>query len=276
MDSNRGKNISTFLSNNSYIKFEYKYEEEKLNYKEISFSQQTSQFGGCNGSLIVPPNLTVSDVKIISYSGGWWTDRLSIDNKRNNKNLTYNLSEYGNNYELLGDPYVIHVPITYIQSNDSNNFSIRLGVNPINGSKTCSTKDKAIYVIRIEAFGSSQGIFPDCFGANVTVYYDTNSDGVSDGFVYVPIGSDLPGFDKTPIDVDELNTSGNGISNAFVTLLEKLNFYISATNSNIAGTQTNPIDIQITPDIEFHINIIGGIPFMWGPAKMEVIIWRKE
>ena len=267
--------ISTWLSNDSYIEFGYSAAEAPLGYNEISFAQEGARFGGCNGTLFVPENMDVSDVKLVSYSGDYWADRVSVSNKNNSGTGIYVLEDFGTNYEFLGDPYAIHVPLRYVNKNDSNEFSVRLGVNPITPKSACSGKDKLIYIIRVSAFSSSQGLFPECFGHNVSVYYDSDRDGNADGMVFVTIGENAPGFRKKAVNVSDLNTSEDGVANAFVQLLDQLNFYTIPSNKNSSGSITNPIDIQITPEVKFSINIIGGVPYMWGPAEMEVVLWRK-
>jgi len=269
-------NISTWLSNNSYIEFSYAPESQITAYGEVSFAQESKRFASCNSSLFIPAGIKVSDLKALTYSAAYWADRLILNNKNHSDFSVYNLADYGPSYSYLGDPYVIHVPDTVINQNDSNNFSLRLGVSPSNSSDNCSGKDKFVYIVRLSAIASSQGLFPDCFGYNVSVYYDTDHDGVADGSLYVPIGEDLPGFVRTPVDVEDLNTSGNGIANAFASLLEQLNYFVSGSNSGPAGSQNNPIDIEITPEVKFSVNVVGGVPYMWGPAKLEVVIWRKQ
>jgi len=66
-------------------------------------------------------------------------------------------------------------------------------------------------------------------------------------------------------------------------LIDKLNFiYDSNPNDYGNGTasnpydgvnQTNPIDIEITSDIDFNSNYISNVPSLWGPAILEVRTW---
>jgi len=173
----------------------------------------------------------------------------------------------------LGDPYIIQFSPRYVKTNETNIINITIGSNPVNVSEECGNKNKVIYTARLRASTSYSSVFPKIQGKNVTVYFDKDHDGYEDGYSYVAIGKDLSNFNPEPITVDELNITEDGIDYAFLKLLEKLNFVVMPFNTGRAGSSTNPIDIEISPEIDVDSVFVPSIYTLWGPAIMEVRIW---
>ena len=117
-------------------------------------------------------------------------------------------------------------------------------------------------------------MFPDNIGRNVTVYYDTDHDGISENFSYVTYGENLPNFDPTPVLVTDLEPDNYALDDAFIRLLDLLNFIVPPGNSGLSGTATNPIDIAISGSVGIQATSSGEVPYMWGPAEMGVMVWR--
>jgi len=104
-------------------------------------------------------------------------------------------------------------------------------------------------------------VFDDCTGHERTVYYDVDEDEVADGSNLVS-GS-----------AGAFNPLLDGKDDALQRLLDELNTYETANASGDSGSEFNPIDIELI-DIEFEGEGIGDVPYMWGPLKIRIRIWR--
>ena len=114
-------------------------------------------------------------------------------------------------------------------------------------------------------------------GSSPTIYYDTDGDNIPESSVTVQIGND-------PSDI--FDPENDSIDNGFMKLMNAMNFIndlnpnvvdLNHTTSGPSGTgdasNNNPIDLEITEEVEFQSDFISQIPSMWGPAIMEVRIW---
>ncbi len=131
--------IFSILYPDSYIKFDYSEEEEPYG---LIIANEKLFDNAYNGSFNIPKNSTIFETNVISYSGPRWTDNVEI-----NGNNVYSLSSYKSDYIELGDPYVINIPNSFIQMN--NTVTLTTGLNPLNSTQG-SLSNKIIYkVIRI-------------------------------------------------------------------------------------------------------------------------------
>lgn len=137
----------------------------------------------------------------------------------------------------------------------------------------CSSKNRVIYEARVRASVPYEKIFPQLIGRNITIYYDKNYDGIEDGYVTIAVGKDLPNFDPTPITVDQLDRVNNALDDAVYRLLDYLNFVTIPSNSGPPGSNTNPIDVELSPDVSIETATLTGVPYMWGPASIGVAVW---
>ncbi len=269
-------NFSAVLYPESYIEFEYQLPSELVGYRQVLVTTETAPFGGCNGGFFIPAGYNVTDIKITSYSANYWTDNLSINNSGTGgawRNV-YNLSVYRKNYTDMGDPFIVQFPASLLRINETNYVRVGLGINSTNKSSTCSANDRAIYSALISAFVPYSGVFPNRGGHNVTVYIDTDHDGVADKNVSVAIGAGLPGFDPTPVTVDQLDPANNALDDALLRLLEQLNYYIQPGATGLAGSSTNPIDLEISSQVQIDTTLAVSVPFLWGPTDMSVVVWN--
>ncbi|MEM5800076.1 MAG: hypothetical protein QXD54_00625 [Candidatus Aenigmatarchaeota archaeon] len=107
--------------------------------------------------------------------------------------------------------------------------------------------------------------FEKANGCTIKVWYDINFDDSADNFVEVKIGPEPDDFDPDKDAIDD----------ALARLLDILNFYGDKGDwpDNPDGSQTNPIDIEIPPDIKFDWIYVGGIKSLWGPANLKIKVW---
>jgi len=284
-----GGSETTRLWPDSYIRLEYESALKPTGYGEVMLTFESPNLGNMSGNetitdnttgtkegwYYIPENMNVVDAKITSYSSNYWTDRLYVNSsKTSGWARIYWLADYGINYTSLGDPFTVQVPVSYIGTGN-NSVRIGTGLSSANGTGG-SPDDRVIYSLKIDGivFEQYSDVFPRAKGSTVTVYYDSNGDNVYDGYSQVSFGSD-------PSDI--FDPENDSIDNSFMRLMDSLNFIWDANpNSYGNGTlenpydgvsQTNPIDLQITSDVEFDAVTASGITSLWGPATMEIRIW---
>ncbi len=293
--------LDNILYPDSFISFNYTPIVKSLEYGEITLGFESprlrestgetmitdNETGTKEGWFIIPSNTEVVtevlDSKITSYSSFYWTDRLWVNSSNTpNQNWTrvYWLGNYSDDYEEVGDPYIIQIPPNFLKPGGNNSFKIGTGIYPSpEGGLGGSPDDRVIYTIGIIGVTLIEysDIFPKAKGSRPTIYYDSNGDNIPESSVTVEVGPD-------PDDV--FDPQNDSIDNGFMKLMNALNF-ISDLNPNVVdlnhtssgptgtgdGSDNNPIDLEITEEVEFKSDFISQIPSMWGPAIMEVRIW---
>jgi hypothetical protein len=247
-----------------------------------------NETGTKEGWFFIPGDTEVTtdvlDSKITSYSSYYWTDRLWVNSTNTpNQNWTrvYWLGNYSSEYEKLGDPYAVQIPPNLLKANGNNSFRIGTGLypSPLYDGKGASPDDRVIYTLGITGIGLTQysEVLPKAKGSTVTIYYDANGDNVAESYKVVQLGPD-------PSDV--FDPENDSIDNAFMKLVDTMNFIndlnparadMNHTSAGPSGTgdgsASNPIDLEITEDVNFNSDFISQIPSMWGPAIMEIKIW---
>lgn len=259
--------LSSSVLYDSFIEFQYIPETPATAYQEISLSVETPVFEGCDGSFFLPSGIRVTNAARTSYSGVYWTKGMSLQNSGGARNV-YNLSSYGSNFGLLGDPFKVYLPVSILAYNETNTARNELGLNS-SVNNTCSQFDRVIYTARVRASVPYGNVFPKLEGEIVRVYYDLDHDGSSDGFADITIGGNLPVFNSTVRTTDQINGSENALDDALLRLLDRINFVTKENNTGISGSQTNPIDIKLS-EVDVDTTGTGGIPFEWGPVDVRL------
>jgi len=250
------------LFTDSYIKINYTSQTPAPGYGEITFNVETPKFGGDvedpkNGSFIIPSEGRILDAEVTSYSSEYWTDRGLIYNGTS-WNYFFKLWNYGDTYQELGDPYILHIPVDKLVVGE-NNISVNTGKSQANTTGG-SPDDRVIYTIAIKGFTDYGGVFKKYEGCNKTIYYDIDQDGIADGSETITVGNGSDVFDP----------QNDALDNALTKLLDNLNF-INDTGDN-DGEQTNPVDVLPT-EFEFDVTASGGIPWTWGPSIFTLKVW---
>lgn len=246
----------------SYINFIFDSSVEETDYGEIPVRISSPKFSGLvespkNGSFIVPNGTRILDAKITSYSSEYWTDRAMIDNGTDYE-YVYRLWDYGLEYKNLGDPYVVYLPVEKI-SQGLNNVSIDTGGREENTTGG-SPDSRVIYTLAVNILSDYGGVFNKSQGCEKEIYYDLDLDGTQDGSIYVNVGNASDPYDP---DID-------AIDNAFMKLLDKLNFYEDTGTDD--GENGNPIDVY-PGELSFDTIPLGGIPWLWGPGLFTLKVW---
>ncbi|MCX6815974.1 MAG: VWA domain-containing protein [Candidatus Aenigmarchaeota archaeon] len=257
-------NFLTSRLTDSYIEFNYTKSYQQPGYQQITLNLESNSFSGCNGSIFLPYGMNITNALRTSYSGPYWTRTLFVNNG-SGVFTVYNLTKYGKEYRVLGDPYNVYIPPSYLAYNTTNIITSELGLNYTHISANCSQNDKLIYTTRLKAsvpFGST---FPKISGSVVRIYYDKDHDSNQDGYTDIVVGADLPVFNSTVRTTDMLD-SQNALDDAIIRLLNSLNF---VQGPGVAGSITNPIDVQLS-NIDLSTAGTGSIPFAWGPLDVKI------
>jgi hypothetical protein len=263
--------LNTILYPDSFIEFEFEKELEPLEFRQISLTFQTDNFPDCDGSFYIPEEFILEDIKVTSYSFDYWSDSVRISNSNTGGWYEiFSLSDFGDDYETLGDPFIIEFIPDLVAKGEDNQISVTLASGPNEPASVCSQNNKIIYTTRISAYTEFSPVLPESEGKNVLVYFDKNHDGTADGSVEVSVGENIP--DPTPIEVGDLDISNNAVHFAFYRLLEILNFENPTSSDEPSGSEYNPIDIEITEEIRTDTIAISNIPSLWGPLNFRVIL----
>jgi len=154
-----GGNISwanNYLYNDSHILFNYNETSINFSFGEFSLTIENNFTSPGIISLIKPNETEVLDAKITSYSGDYWTSLVVLTNSTSKNRTIYNLSGYGE-YEKLGDPFIISIPVKYI-SNGTNNITLMIGLGKDN--QTLGSNDsKLIYSLKVPGFVGYGSVF---------------------------------------------------------------------------------------------------------------------
>jgi len=135
--------FSSYLAPESYIKFTYTPDAIPSG---LITTTEKQFYNSYYGNFSIPSGIQVIEATAISYSGPRWTDYAEINNIE-----IYKLSDYGNNYLKLGDPYAIHIPNSLIQEEGAENLvKVTTGVSPTNSSAG-SQFNKIIYITKQNA-----------------------------------------------------------------------------------------------------------------------------
>ena len=154
-------NFNNILYPDSRIEFQYSSGLNPYEYGEISLTKETARLKDLTGDTISTPykegwfnisnQVKVVDAKITSYSSDYWTDMLWINSSATGSwKEIYNLTYYGNDYTILGDPFIIHIPADKVSSGN-NSVRIQTGINPSSATGG-SPDDRVIYTLRIKGF----------------------------------------------------------------------------------------------------------------------------
>jgi hypothetical protein len=151
--------LNNTLYPDSYIEFQYSPIIVPYEYGEISLSRETARLKDLSGDTVDIPykegwfdisdKVKVVDAKVTSYSSEYWTDRVYVNSSKTGTwSNIYWLGDYGDDYKILGDPYIIQIPVNLISSGN-NSVRIGTGISPTNATGG-SPDDRIIYTMRVK------------------------------------------------------------------------------------------------------------------------------
>lgn len=247
-----GSFSKTTLYPNSYIEFNYTIPDIQFNKLPIGF--ETDRFGNnvSSGTLTIYANASVLDAKVTSYSGSKWTDNLIV-----NGNNIYRLSDYGNDYQILGDPFAVNIPIGNM-GQGSNSITISTGTSPLN-STGGSNDNRVIYTLLLNGFVDYSGVVAKSDGCSWNVAFEDGT------FSTIKTPSTYAGADAC---------SYTGISKSY-DLNDALDNSVYQLFSNLDIDKDGKLDVNIdSSNLNVNTLTISKVPSLWGPAIAEIRVWE--
>ena len=243
--------MSSNLNYNSYIQINYTPITE-MEHGKVPITTETDRFGNnlTTGTLTIQENISVIDAKVTSYSGSKWTDNLIV-----NTNQIYRLSDYGNNYVSLGDPYIVQIPVNNLNQGP-NDITISTGISP--GNSTGGSKDnKAIYTLLLSGASSFTGVLDYALGCNWFLEFeDDTSSTIKVPFTYTGT-SECNYTTATYATNDVYNVAAYGLF------------------SQLDLDKDGKLEINlVSQNIDLDSVLISKVPSLWGPAVVEIRVWE--
>lgn len=218
---------------------------------EQNFSNST--FGRFN----VPADSAPLSAQVASYSGAKWTNNIFV-----NKTAFYNLSSYGSDYLVLGDPYSISIPISKVQLGE-NNVTLSTATSPTNAS-VGSQYNKIIYSV-VKNVTSFSNVLASAQGCAWNIQFRDGSQ------LNAPVPSSYAGSDNC-----YYNQTLHSVSLSPPSSVANSNDAYQAAVFNLLSQldidSDGKVDVLFsTEDVQINLDQITGIPFV---AFKEVQIKR--
>jgi len=239
------------LYSDSYIEFEYVPETlpaGMIMTTEKAFSDASS------GSFIRPEDATVMETRVVSYSGPKWTKTVEIDGE-----IIYDLSGYGEDYTLLGDPYAINIPNEFVDAD--NTVTLTTGAS-FEESAPGSEHNKIIYTI-VRDITSFSGIKFNADGCVWNIEFED----IEPAMIHVPfdyVNGDMCTYNS------EIHTEFDSVGGDTNDALKVAAFRLL---SSLDFDEDGELDVQFTAqDLQILQSEISGIPFPWS-TEVQVRKW---
>ncbi|MFP4634119.1 MAG: vWA domain-containing protein [Candidatus Aenigmatarchaeota archaeon] len=237
------------LSQSSYVRFNYTGGEQNLRHGEIPLSLQSDRFGGDvespkDGEFWIGEAARPLETRVTSYSDRFWTSLVNISNEKMDENV-YNLTRFSKNYEDLGDPYTVQIPV---EKTSQGNNTLFLDTASEPGNFTGGSPDsRVIYTVGVNASVGYGDSFSKYEGGTTTVELAT-------GETYeLEVGNA-----SDPWDPEE-----DALDNMVERLLDKLD-----------ADGDGKIDVRISEgNIEVDDTMVEEIPYLWGPGMFTLKVW---
>ena len=253
------------LFGSSYIDIDYVPLVDTLEQNKVSLVTETQQFNGCNASVYIPPNIEIQDAYVTSYSGSHWTKQLLV-----NGITVFNLTKWGSQYLLLGDPFEIQIPSVILQPGINNTFIMSVGDSPTNNSN-CSNNNTLIYTALISASTERTDALPNQVGCNWTIESTTGS------MLNILIPSSAP-VNKTCYYTSMYKTNASFYPNAYRYELQMNDVYdVTVYNllKQLDYANSGKIFFDLTQnDLQIILSTTGSVAYMWGPSLMNIEVWQ--
>ena len=251
-------NVESHLYNDSFIEFTFEPKIPAIQQSQIPITFQTPQFNTCTPTVNIPEGVTVIDSHIISYSGDYWTKRLSVDGS-----IVYNLSIYGVNYTSLGDPFQLLVPPHLLTAGD-HLFSIALGANSSN-EVSCSMNDSLIYIGLVSAATNRTIVLPLSNGSLWLVESEDNKT----KNISVPLG-----YNGTKL-CTYTNASIYCYDTYCTNTTDAYDFAAYQLLTQLDPDKDGRVSVNFQEeDLEISVTLVTDVPYLWGPTLVKVNAWQ--
>jgi len=245
-----GNLVRTALYPDSFIAFNYSMPEFEFNKVPLGF--ETDRFGNnvSSGILTLYPNTSVLDAKVTSYSGNKWTDNMVV-----NGNNVYRLSDYDNNYLILGDPFTVNIPTGSLNLGD-NSITISTGINSTTSSGG-SNDSRVVYTLLLNGFADYSSVVAKSDGCSWTVSFE---DGTAST---IKVPSDYNGADLCSFSTKTYDTN------------DALDIVVYQLFNNLDIDKDGKLEINIDENsLDVSTLTVSKVPSLWGPAIIEIRVWE--
>lgn len=237
---------------NSYIDLYYDPIVPPSSLSRISLTFESDQFSGCTQTIPLPSGIAIEDAFVTSFSSNHWTKFLKA-----NGVTVFNISDFGSDFALIGDPFIIQVPSPLLIPGANNTFELDVGDSPLNHS-SCSLNNSLIYTALINASTPRTQTVEVADGCTWTIQSET------DTYTVLPVPSTYAGpnlctYNATNISYNPLDA----YDSAVIGLLKELD---PDNNGKLLVDLTSA-------DLEITITVVSGIPYLWGPSMVGLNVW---
>ncbi len=242
----------SILYPDSYLKFNFTPMVSPPSFGEIEIVLETDKFNSSPNTINIPQKIRLIDAKVLSYSGHHWTSFMSI-----NSNQIFNISEFGSDYEDLGDPFVLRVIPSNLNNGD-NQIELQTADTPENNTGI-SKNNSMIYTAAVKSSISYSSVLPYAEGCEWTIENEDSE------LINIPVPIDYAGNKSCNYTNSSISFNDqDSIDQSVYDLLSNLDF-----------DNNGKININIDDeDLEIEALWVSQVPYLWGPAIIEVRVWQ--
>ncbi|MFP4524089.1 MAG: hypothetical protein ACLFO2_02090 [Candidatus Woesearchaeota archaeon] len=249
-----GDPLSSTLYGDSKITATHSQEVTPPNPNEIELVFQTPQLENCTADVTIPQGLRVTDAKATSYSGEHWTAHVNVDGHE-----VFNLSRFADNYTQLGDPYNVNIPPTLLTPGQ-HELTIQTGDDKDN-TTGCSENNTLIYTGFVNSTTARSNVVETAEGCTWTIDFE---DGATQTFTIPDTYTGTKTCNYTAASHERSPYETDAYDIAVYDLLSQLDF-----------DDDGEVFVNLAAeDLEIIVSIISDVPYLWGPAVMEVEVWQ--
>lgn len=248
-----GEFNKTKLLEGSYLEVYYEDINNIDTQNKLSLTVESEQFNGCNKIIQIPGGVVIQDAYMTSYSGNHWTSALKV-----NDNIVFNLTDFGNSYDILGDPFIVQIPAPLLSPGQNNTINLTIGDAPENYSD-CSSNNTLIYTAliststsRTDALAKAEG----CMWNVESIYGATTNFAIPKSYS----GPKICNYTNASISYDHEDV----YDVAVYSMLRQLDY-----------ENTGRIFFDLTEnDLEIILITTGQVAYMWGPSLIKIEVWQ--
>jgi hypothetical protein len=247
-----GSYIASHIMEGSYLDLVFNTTEEEPAQNEILVKFETPEFANCTTELVVPTGLRLTEAVVTSYSGPYWTSYVEVNGKP-----VFNLSEYNTDFELVGDPFLVTLPLDVLNFS-RNNVSMIIMDNDQN-TTNCSDNNTIFYQGVINSSVPRSTVLESAVGCDWSIEFE-------DGHflnVTIPtsyVGSKQCNYTNASLYYDPLDSYDVGVYR----LLDQLDF-----------DDDRRVFVNIeAADLEIIVTVVTSVPYLWGPTFALLEVWR--
>lgn len=237
---------------NSYIDLYYDPITPPDSSGQISLTFESDQFTSCSEVIEIPNNIAIEDAYVTSFSSSHWTKSVKA-----NGVTVFNITEYGSDYTLLGDPFIIQIPSPLLYPGQNNTLELEVGDNPANYT-SCSLNNSLIFTALINASTPRTQTVETAQGCTWTIQSE------ADTYTVLPVPSSYSGS----------NTCVYNETNITYNILDAYDTAVYGLIQELDPDKNGKVLVDLTSsDLEITITVISGIPYLWGPSMVSLNVW---